>query len=262
MNTDFTPSNVDLWICNFKRPLELITTIRGWLSSFDFQVVNVLSNHSTLQDNSELPVDIKDKVKVWYHWDREDFECGSLSENWNIAVKKAYIKHDWVILSQDDLIINPGWPDKIINSNYKYYLAPAGDVCQIQHIDSFSKLGWRDEIWRAPGGSEQDYLIRALNICPEEISVHDEHIWQLRHNDVGLADHFSSNHTPAALETRKHNVELSQDECFAVFSEKYGKDIDGLMCRQEYKTPYMPGFRDRDWHPSWTRYMKQIGRYK
>lgn len=262
MNNDFIPSNVDLWICNFKRPVELQLTIEGWLDSFDFEIVNVISNHSSLQDSSQLAPHIRDKVKVWYHWNREDFECGSLAENWNIACKKTFVKKGWVILSQDDLIIKSGWSEKVKNCEYKYFLAPAGDVMQIQHISSFSKLGWRDEIWRSPGGPEADLLIRAMRICPDEISVHDEHVWKLFHNDIGLAEHFSSNHTDAALETRKHNVELSEEECFKVFREKYGKHVDDLMIAKEYDTPYQPGFKDRDFYPSYTKHLRKLGLLK
>ena len=39
---DLTPENVELWIDNYKRPDVINDTIRSWLDSFDFKIVNII----------------------------------------------------------------------------------------------------------------------------------------------------------------------------------------------------------------------------
>ncbi len=258
-----TESNSSLWIVNYKRPAELYDTIKGWLYSFPFQEVNVICNGGKsltdeVIDNFSVP------VNLYNNWQNAEWEVDSLAQCWNVAMKKALLEKDWVVLSQDDVHITPGWHDKINESDYDIYIAPHGDVVQIISLEGFKKVGWFEERFRAIGGAENDYLLRCLKSIPERLSVHDNHIWQMRHNDVGLADHFSSNHTQVALQTRQRNLQFANAECFERWRQKWGgmqfPYIDQLFLNKEYHRQRNPGWEELDWYPSWTLQMKRLGR--
>jgi len=255
-----TPKNSKLWIVNYKRHHELIKTVNFWLDSFEFNEVNIISNHSGL--NSDIFDDnIRNKIKIFHNWHRHDWMIGSIAQCWNLAMLHTFDDFDkeWVILSQDDNIILKGWDEKINNSNYDTYIAPHGDTIQILSYDTFKKIGWFDERYRTIGGPENDYLLRLIRSTPETISIYDNHIWKMRHNLVGLENNFFlQQRNNNILATRKQNVDFSQEECFDRWVEKWNVPIDELFLTKNYYV--QPNYKEIDWYPAFTRYLKSQGR--
>lgn len=256
-----TKENTALWIVNYKRPEAVRQTVQYWLNSFDFEEVNIMANHSSIC-LEWFPEEIRHKIKIHYNWLRPDWMAGSLAQCWNTAILHSLVDKEWVVLSQDDVDILPGWADCINNSIYDYYLCPVGDTCQILSLEGFKKIGWFDERFRALGGPEADYELRAIRNCPDNISIWDEHCWQMRHNTVGLEKYiFLSIRTSEVLETRNtHNLTYANAECFDRWNQKWGKHVDTLFYERDYYRDVNPGWDEIDWYPSWTRYMQGLGR--
>jgi hypothetical protein len=163
-------------------------------------------------------------------------------------------------MSQDDVAVTPGWPDLITNE-YDTYIAPAGDVVQLQSLEGFNAAGWFDERFRAIGGPEADYLLRILQTYPGRLSVHDEHVWQLRHNDTGLACHWHSVPKTGEVQATRmyYNEKFADAECFARWNQKWGEHVDDLM-RHPADAVRQPGWDEIDWYPSFTRRLAELGR--
>ena len=182
-----TPGDVSLWIVSFRRLETLHRTISDWLSSFPFEQVNIIANDPDVdyrQIEAEFP-----QVRVWRNIFRSSWETGSIAWCWNQCMRHTFETRQWCLMSQDDVLVRPGW-DQLITSAYDTYIAPVGDTVQLQSLAGFNTVGWFDERFRAIGGPENDYLLRALQACPDRLSVHDGHVWQLRHNDAGLAGYW------------------------------------------------------------------------
>lgn len=255
-----TPQNSKLWIVNYKRHEELTNTINYWLKSFDFEEVNIISNHSSLKKDI-FPEEIKNKINIFHNWHRHDWMIGSIAQCWNLAMLHTFHESNknWVVLSQDDNIISRGWDEKINNSNYDTYIAPHGDTIQILSFDTFRKNGWFDERFRTIGGPEADYLLRLIRNTPNTISVYDNHEWKMRHNLVGLEKHFFlQDRNNNILDTRKQNVEFSQRECFDRWIEKWNIPVDQLFLEKKYNVKC--NFPEIDWYPSFTKYLINEGR--
>jgi len=118
------------------------------------------------------------------------------------------------------------------------------------------------ECYRAIGGPEADYLLRCLQSHPGRLSAHDEHVWQLRHNDVGLADYWkpSPREGEVAGTRAAFNVPFAQAECFDRWQQKWGTHVDELFSSRQFGTPRRPGWDEIDWYPSFTRRLAELGR--
>ncbi len=255
-----TPKNCKLWIVNYKRHNELIKTVDLWLNSFDFEEINIISNHSQLKVDIFQP-NVREKINIFHNWHRHDWMIGSIAQCWNLGMLHTFNNpyKEWVILSQDDNIILKGWDETINNSNYDTYIAPHGDTIQILSFNTFKKIGWFDERFRTIGGPEADYLLRLIRNTPDSISVHDDHIWKMRHNLVGLEKYFFlQERNNNILQTRTQNVEFSQQECFNRWIEKWNIPVDELFLSKNYHVKC--NFREIDWYPSFTRHLNQQGR--
>lgn len=248
-----TPDQVSLWIVNFKRSDALHATLRSWLASYPFTDVNVIMNDPTSPD-----VRIPD-VKVWRNIFHHPLETSSIAHSWNQCMHHTFLTRDWCLMSQDDVEVVPGWHE-LITPAYDTYVAPVGDTVQLQSLAGFRQVGWFDERFRAVGGPEADYLLRMLRTYPDQLSAHDEHVWQLRHNDVGLAHHWRAAPKVGEVAATRaaFNVPLAWRECFVRWVEKWGVGVDELMCSQLYDTPCR--WDEIDWYPSFTRRLEELGR--
>lgn len=254
------PDEVSLWIVSFRRLDALRVTIGGWLASFGFETVNVLANDPAT-DYSQIEADFP-QVRVWRNIFRSSWETGSIAWCWNQAMRHTFETRQWCLMSQDDVLVQPGWHE-LITSDYDTYIAPVGDTVQLQSLAGFNAIGWFDERFRAIGGPEADYELRALQACPARLSAHDEHGWQLRHNDVGLAGFWQGAPKEGeVLQTRQDfNGPYHDQECFARWTAKWGFDIREQMLqggRCDYQR--QPGWEEIDWYPSFTRRLAELGR--
>lgn len=251
------PNNTSLWIINYMRRAECAATVQQWLNSFPFEEVNILAAHSSM-DITAFPEEIRDKIKIKYDVTL-DWMLGSYSRCANIAMMHAFDKKEWCLISQDDVLVTPGW-DKIINdTTHDYYVAPAGNVVQLLNKRCLEDIGWFDERYRAIGGEDFDYQLRYINQYPQNVSIHDEHAWNLRYNDVGLANHWhmqaKNDHLWA---TRNRNHDFVRNESWDVFVAKWGMDPDPFFAAG--RIGCAPNLVEVDWHPSFTHYSLKTGR--
>jgi hypothetical protein len=254
-----TPDEVSLWITSFRRLDTLRQTIGSWLASFPFEDVNVIVNDPTVDYSligREFP-----QVLFWPNIFRSSWETGSIAWCWNQCMRHTFETRRWCLMSQDDVIAAPGWPERVTDEFWTY-IAPVGDTVQLQSLDGFNVVGWFDERFRAIGGPENDYLLRCFQAYPGKLSAHDEHVWQLRHNDVGLADFWrASPRAGEVAETRAaFNVPFADAECFARWSQKWGRHVDELFQGDREGAQRQPGWDEIDWYPSFTRRLTELGR--
>lgn len=253
-----TPDEVSLWIVNFRRPDALKRTITEWLASFPFQQVNIIANDPTVSYGEVMARWAQ--VKIWRNIFRDPWETGSIAWCWNQAMRHTFETRRWCLMSQDDVAVTPGW-DKLITDEYLTYVAPHGDTVQLQSLEGFNAAGWFDERFRAIGGPEADYLMRAYLAYPDRLSAHDEHAWQWRHNDVGLAGHWHAVDKAGEVGEirRAYNERFADAECFARWNAKWGVHVDDLMCRAN-DAQRNPGWDEIDWYPAFTRRLAELGR--
>jgi hypothetical protein len=255
-----TPDEVSLWIVSFRRLDALRDSINGWLGTFDFREVNVIVNDPTVDYSAiteEFPM-----VEIWPNIFRDPWETGSIAWCWNMCMRHTFEHRDWCLMSQDDVVIEPGWPERITD-DFWTYVAPVGDVIQLQSIRGFAHVGWFDERFRAIGGPEADYVLRMLQAYPTRLSAHDEHVWQLRHNDVGLADfwHTAPKVGEVGATRLQYNMPFADAECFGRWIEKWGVHVDELMLGSRRDTAQRrPGWDEIDWYPAFTRHLQAAGR--
>ena len=251
--------DVSLWIVAFRREQALTETLNGWLNSFRFNDVNVICNDPTY--DYEFVKNQFPSVNFWPNIWRSTWETGAIAWCWNQAMKHTFETRRWCLMSQDDVVVLPGW-DNLITDDYHTYVAPAGDTVQLQSLAGFKEVGWFDERFRAIGGPEADYLLRMIQAYPDKLSAHDEHVWQMRHNDVGLASYWR----PASKEgevgqiRRDYNEAFANDECFARWKQKWAVDVDTLFCNKMYTVTRLLGWEEIDWYPAFTRRLKEMGR--
>ena len=141
------PDEISLWIVNFQRQEALYNTVKGWLSSFPFEEVNIIANDPGGIHRLKLEIDFP-QVKIWPNIFRSSWETGSIAWCWNQCMRHTFERKRWCLMSQDDVNIMPGW-DKLISGGYWTYIAPAGDTVQLQSIEGFNHIGWFDERFRA-----------------------------------------------------------------------------------------------------------------
>jgi len=250
------PDNVSLWIVSYKRKDALLKTVASWVESYPFKDINIVSNYP--QDFSFLN---RYNVTVWPNVFRPHWLTGSLAWCWNQAMLNTFAEKDWCIMSQDDVTVLPGWDQRIESfPDYLTYIAPHGDVIQIQSIEGFNKIGWFDERFRAIGGAEADYLLRIMRSYPDLASIHDEHVWRLFHNDIGLAEFFiNSEKIEEVLETRvEHNLKFADKECFIRWRQKWGEEVDKIFLDKNYNLERV--WYEIDWYPAFTENLLATGR--
>ncbi len=179
--------NFAIYIVTYNRSQALNKSIRGYLESLPFiPPITVISNHSVCQ----IEADLQPHVNLIYNRLRPDESWGYLGRNWNQCFQLGLRQYDWLLCSQDDVQITPGWLDLIESTSFDFYLAPLGDTRFLLNRSAFRRVGWFDEQFYGMGFHEHDYLLRVLNLIPNSATIVDLHPQQpIRHNDIGL-DHY------------------------------------------------------------------------
>lgn len=177
--TDFTPDNVELWISNWKRKELMDGFAREWLNTFDFERVNIITNHSsvTIDDFAD---DIKPRIKIWNNVMRHDYAIGPMVENYNQAYVHTFLAgKKYCITAHDNMIIKSGWVDIIQQTDYDLYIAPQGDQVCLITLEGLRTFGWWDERYATNGNHELDYSVRVLrkDIGQNKASIVDYHGW-------------------------------------------------------------------------------------
>lgn len=251
------PKDVSLWIVSFRRLGALGSTIRDWLNSFPFETVNVIANDRAV-DYSGIEARWP-QVKIWKN-EFQPWQPGSIAWCWNTCMLNTFMERDWCLMSQDDVEVVPGW-DHFITGEYWTYVAPVGDVVQLQSINGFEQVGWFDERFRAIGGPEADYALRMRQAYPDRLSIHDDHVWWWRHNDVGLDYYWRAQPRVGEIAATRHefNEAFADVECFDRWMQKWGVHVD-LQMKDPISATRSLGWEEIDWYPAFTRRLRELGR--
>jgi hypothetical protein len=253
-----TPENTALWIVNYRRTEEVTITVLGWLDSFPFETVNIIDNHGKRRVE-DFPLEVQHKIRIYPNSLRPEWLTGNISECYNAAYLNTFSDRDWVLCSQDDVIVKPGWADIVNDTAYNVYFAPMGDVVHLTHFEAFKKIGFWNELFRLVGGPEQEAMIRCMRHIPEETSIYDDHFWYLRQHEVGLQDYWiRMPRTEEILDTRIEFGQLVEAECYQRFIDIYGVHMDDIFYPKDYE--HIPQVKYINWYPSATKRWKEIGR--
>jgi hypothetical protein len=265
--SSFTPDNVSLWIVSYRRIELLKETIRQWQASYPFTDGHIIANDPTV-DYSEIAARYGGVFQIHYNL-RPARMAGSIAQCWNAAMLHTFDTRDWCLMSQDDVTVKPGW-DKLITDDYFTYIAPIGDVIQLQSLWGFNSVGWFDERFRVIGGPEADYVLRIMRMYPDFASIHDHHPWALYHHDIGLQSYWEGTYKQPGTEHedtwKMHRLDLADKECFGRWIEKWGMGVNELMahCVQHGDWSSFPerspGWDEIDWYPHFTRRLQELGR--
>lgn len=254
-----TPDNISLWIVNYRRTAEVIATVDSWLASFPFECVNIIDNYGGRKVEDFSP-HAREKIKIWPNCLRPQWLTGSMSQCVNEMFINSFSEKDWVLGSHDDTLVVPGWADLINNSPYEIYLAPYGGATHLTHFNAFKKIGFWNELFRIVGGPEEELKIRVMRHMPNEASIHDQHPWNLYHNDVGLNNYWSNMQRTEEILTTRIEFSTMFGECRDRFVDIYGKEIIPMFLAKEYNRE--PSIKYINWYPSATKHWKEIGRIK
>jgi len=258
MNGRLEPDNVSLFIVNYLRHNEVHQSVAQWLDSFPFESVNIIDNHGSLTHEVFREQD-REKVRI-LHNARPAWMLGSLAECWNLAYCHTLGNKDWIICSQDDVLVRPGW-DKIVDeSGFTTYFAPKGDMVHVNSIEGFRLYGWWDERFRTIFYQESDYMLRCLKNAPECASLCDHHHWSLMHNHVGLDQYFMpSERTQEVVETGDLTATRTGEVLGEMWNSKWGKSPYELFTL--YQLPDCKWIPENiDWYPSATHEWRKQGR--
>jgi len=179
--------NFAIYIVTYNRQKALNKSIRLYLESLPFvPPITVISNHSKCL----IDDDLKEYVNVIDNVLRPDESWGYLPRNWNQCFQLGLVDHEWLLCSQDDVIVKPGWLEQVNSTDYDFYSAPLGETRFLLNRAAFRRVGWFDERFCGLGFQEHDYFIRILNLMPESASIVDQHRQEFSHNSVGLENYW------------------------------------------------------------------------
>lgn len=231
MREDFLPSNVELWLVNWKRAGIVNECAKSWLQSWNFNRINIIVNHSSITiDNFDK--DIKSKIKIWNNVLRHNSAIGPTSHNYNDAYIHTFLSgKKYCICSHDNIKVKKGWSDLIINSDYDVYFAPQGDMVHLMTVEGLKKFGWWDVRYTTNAWAELSYLSTIVNKAAikkiGKASLVDIHGWEpnpqlpfvvwngerniLKLNDIGLSDYWQRMNQSAAPKSGLRGAKFDKD---------------------------------------------------
>ena len=233
MVKSFNRNSFAVGISNYRRPRELFYTLRGWLASTppgtriyilhntwqdNEEITNLIMNAEELDNHQHSICQIFDNTRHSSHW-----VC--LAESWNTLIQHILDEHEWVILSQDDVIINPEWLELLEQNPFYYYQANFGDQVVCFGRELFNMMpgrGWYDQRIRMVGVHDMEFAKRVIRtvglrgVCIE--SVCDGFI-----NPIGLYNCWQM-----ADQKGTTDVGFSRRKAQAV-RERLGQDLDGNL---------------------------------
>lgn len=233
-------------VVTHNRPTQLRATIRDWTFSCpDYVRMRVIVNHPDGMNGITVP----ERCQV-VHSGRPPEHQGNLAQSWNLGLLWAFRdpEVDWVALSQDDVVIEPGWLALANRVRADLYAAPAGDQVMLMNRRALREIGWFDERFTTIGFHEFDWFARAIRtLGPGWVMLEDAHGWS--YNPVGLSSLWRSAHDGKHTERSPS----SQERGAAFFREKWGMGYDeiiGPMARGDVPAPRLG---EVDWYPWFQR---------
>ena len=255
-----TPNNLSVWINTYNRPNELNKNVRSLRESigYDYEI-NIISNHTTCRLFEDYG-----KVRIIQNNLRPNESWGYLSRNWNQCIYMGLDRHEYILVTQDDMEFRPGWLELINDRQpYDFYSAPVGDLAHLTSRDAFLKVGWWDERFVGIDYQDYDYLNRVFHVMKEKSSVVDKGLdWQW--NDIGLADYwigkgFDDNGDRPRGEEKAHN--RMNRRWYAQKRDMGSTIINNHRCHKD-KTwrdiGQKPKLPEIDWYPFFTSKMQKL----
>lgn len=245
------PRALEIIVVGHTRNALLNTTLRMWAETTpDYRGMVVIANHPTTLDGVVLPPRC-----VGVPSGRIPTHGGALAESWNLGLLWTFGLHretEWVILSQDDVRIAPGWLDLVNAHDFDFYNAPAGDMVMLMSRHAFQQVGWFDEHLRSIGGQDLDWIARAVHLLGESrIVSEDYHGWC--YNPIGLERLWESAHGGAAPGASYACGGELDSKLKAHLHAKWGITSQELHdALHDHKVP-APVQGEYDWYPWCTR---------
>lgn len=169
-----------IWIVTYRNEQDLNANLDSLFQNYQPELmdiqVNVINNHSQFRLNACH----WDKVTVWHNKLRSDNSIGHLSRNWNQALVNGFGSLDnplvdLVINSQDDVIWQPGWCQRVLEATQTYNLISqgVGDALVVYRVEAVRNIGLWDERFCPSFYHDGDYFLRALIYNKEFSSIND-----------------------------------------------------------------------------------------
>lgn len=245
------PSRLEIAVVGHTRHTDLQAALHLWpLTIPGYRQITLIANHPTTTQGLVLP----DRTHV-VPTGRIPNHVGQLSESWNLAFLWTFVQHpetEWVILSQDDVRVAPGWVELVNAHPAEVYNAPAGDMIMLISRRAFQLVGWFDEHIRSIGGQDLDWLCRAvITLGADRIVSEDHHGWS--YNPIGLTRFWESSKgggTPGASYQMGGYLDVVLK---AHLHAKWGISTQELHERLIAHQVPMPVQPEYDWYPWVTR---------
>lgn len=262
MKAVFNANSLSIWIITYNRPDSINRAVSDFLNSTpETAPINIISNHSKL----ELRRDYGSRVKVWVNTLRPDESWGYLARNWNQCLYLGLKDHEWVLCSQDDVHIKPGWLELVQkNPRYSFYTAPFFDMAFLVNREAFKRVGWFDERFLCVDLQDNDYLRRVYQrLERKKICIEDRHGWQLNGrpishiNPIGLSKYWI--HGPDEGDAQPQDRPRGSDKIHYRINDayRYAKwRIVGKANSQELNLKQR--IPDIDWYPWFTKYIHEV----
>ena len=169
-----------LWIVTYNNREDLHNNLRTLFAGLDSTLVNLNVNIINNHTNFDLDLEYLGRVKVWHNSLRSNLSLGHLSRNWNQALINGFgsltnPQHDVVITSQDDVLWDPQWCQKMIEqlSSYNFVTQGVGDAVIVQTAEATKRIGLWDERFCPSFYHDGDYFLRALIHNRHSSSIND-----------------------------------------------------------------------------------------
>jgi len=187
---NINPSTIEIVIVAHTRHALLQAALTMWAETLKgYAGMYVIANHPTTMDGIVLP-----SRTTAVQTGRTKDHVGQLSQSWNLGFQWTFCLHpetQWVICSQDDVKVAPGWLDVVNTREAHFYNAPAGDMIMLISRHAFKVVGWFDEHIRTIGGHDMDWIARAVHLLgKDQIVSEDNHGWC--YNPIGLVNFWES----------------------------------------------------------------------
>lgn len=241
------PKQTEIVIVGHTRHQMLKATLGYWEQTCPgYRSITVICNHPTTMDTVGLP-----ERAIAISTGRIPTHPGYLSENWNLGLLWTFHQNKdtkWVILSQDDVRVSPGWLEIVNKHEADFYNAPAGDMIMLISRHAWRTVGWFDEHIRTIGGQDLDWIARAVvHLGPERIVSEDHHGWC--YNAIGLEEFWES----AGGKWKPGNsyaVSPTTDKQMKDYiSYKWGMTVEGVVSGLKEHKLSSPKVGEFDWYP-------------
>jgi hypothetical protein len=241
------PSTLEIVVVAHSRHALLRETLRMWVETTPgYRSMVVIANHPTTLNGIVLP-----ERTIPVQTGRVPIHAGQLSESWNLGLQWTFSMHpdtQWVICSQDDVKIAPGWLELVNSHEADVYNAPAGDMVMLISRRAFREVGWFDEHLRTIGGQDMDWIARAVVVLgPERIVSEDYHGW--RYNEIGLEKFWESSEgkaTPGSSYLSGGDVDTKLK---AAIRAKWGISSQELHDALVAHAVPQPAQKEYEWYP-------------